>query len=660
MYVLEDTLPTYHHPSITMPLYPHQCVLLDEWKKRDAFVLTTRTGSGKTGAVALPVIHNRESAVFVYPTNALIKDQERSIIKLMKLQGISVKVISPDNVNDKIEAHDYHLVRIDAYRLEKFRVALKMRDKGSALLRLIQPSKPKVILINPDLLYLIFSLKYGRTSAELIAHFQAYHTAVFDEFHLYSGVELAHVLFLIYLARQFGGFSRIVLLSATPSLEILDLLNKILDKPLFVNASMHTPYAKVGERVVNYTLDFECQCTGPEEIDTILLYLKDKKSNLEKARQKISDMEYVPAVIILNSVISAILLEDILVKEGWNREKIGVYRGLMSKADRQINDKVIIIGTAAIEVGIDFKTDLLLFQAGDAASFLQRIGRVGRHGPGKAVLFGDSREATAFQSISDSVSRDVFEETVGKIFKNRDSFAWFPGTFSGALTMISQAESIRRKVEEDTKVIKTAKAEVNEWLDNVIEQFGVMMGWEENINLAKRRVQKARNASKIGLWMVDYIEEVGFRSAIPTVSVYDWAEKKRGRNPEYDADLIALLKWGNRSPKYRKKTDTIYIEGFRSGKPHSFYLSSTFDNEELGAVLTTRDYPFLKVIQDGHLTSISHLFTLRPHVFVLVPLDFAKRLDWRLPWFRCGLQGNKAAIFDGSALIVWETWKNAT
>lgn len=640
-----------------MPLYQHQCALLDAWEQRDAFILVTKTGSGKTAASTLPVIYHKESAVFVYPTNALIADQERSILSLLEREGVSVRVLSPDNVDEKFGGEDYHLIRIDAHRLEEFRVAMKLRDKGSALLRLIQPSRPKILLINPDLLYLIFSLKYRRASPELMAHFQAYRTVVFDEFHLYSGVELAHALFLIHLVRQFGGFSRVVLLSATPSPEVLNLLNKLLEDPLLLDSEAKTFHTSAGERIATFPLNFECTGSGSDEVEAAFAYLQERRDELEAARKANSDEGYVPAVVILNSVVSAIRLEDLLVEAGWDRGKIGVVRGLMAKEERQIAGRVVVIGTSAIEVGIDFKTGLLLFEAGDAASFLQRIGRVGRHGPGTAILLSDSREEAAFRSLPDEVHRDALEQMVNRIYKGRDAFAWFPATFCGALTMVAQAESIRRRVEEDEMGIETAKAEIGAWLDSVIDGFGKRMGWEKQLALVKKRVKQARQGGTVGRWITEYIDEVGFRSSIPTVPVYDWAEAGRGRSPEYEADLITLLKWGNRSPRYKEKSDTIYIDGFRAGKPHKLHLSESFEDEDVGIILTTTDYPSLKVLQDNHLTSISHLFTMRPHIFVLVPLDFARRLDWRLPWFRCGSQGNKAAIFDGAALVVCEMWK---
>ena len=67
--------------------YVHQAVLFDEWHNHTAFLLTTKTGSGKTQAAALPVVANRESAFFVYPTNALVQDQQRSILKLVRGMG---------------------------------------------------------------------------------------------------------------------------------------------------------------------------------------------------------------------------------------------------------------------------------------------------------------------------------------------------------------------------------------------------------------------------------------------------------------------------------------------------------------------------------------------------------------------------------------------
>jgi len=79
MKILPYILPLVNHPDSKHSLYPHQAIMLDEWQNHNAFLLETKTGSGKTTAAALPVLVNKESAMFVYPTNQLIADQQRSI-----------------------------------------------------------------------------------------------------------------------------------------------------------------------------------------------------------------------------------------------------------------------------------------------------------------------------------------------------------------------------------------------------------------------------------------------------------------------------------------------------------------------------------------------------------------------------------------------------
>ncbi len=88
--------------GVRIPLYPHQAAMLNEWDKRDALLLVTKTSSGKTRASALPVLKNFESAVFVYPTNALIQDQARAIRELMVDENISFREWTPQDATEKL------------------------------------------------------------------------------------------------------------------------------------------------------------------------------------------------------------------------------------------------------------------------------------------------------------------------------------------------------------------------------------------------------------------------------------------------------------------------------------------------------------------------------------------------------------------------------
>src|SRR5213593_3185380 len=129
------SLPQVDVAGVGMRLYPHQASMLNEWNSHDAFLLVTKTGSGKTRAVALPVIKRHESAVFVYPTKALIADQARAIQQLMRDEKVSYREWSADNANEKLGDEEYALVQISAETLEDFRKAWRLAHKSDALLR---------------------------------------------------------------------------------------------------------------------------------------------------------------------------------------------------------------------------------------------------------------------------------------------------------------------------------------------------------------------------------------------------------------------------------------------------------------------------------------------------------------------------------------------
>ena len=244
-------LPQIDVEGVGMRLYPHQASMLEEWDSHDAFLLVTKTGSGKTRAVALPVIKRCESAVFVYPTNALIADQARAIQQLMGDEGVSYREWTPKNANEKLGAEDYALIQISSDTLEDFRKAWRLAHRSDALLRLLRQDKRKLVLINPDILFLVFALRYGRASAEAIGHLQAYATIVFDEFHLYHGIELAHALFMIHLTQRIETFKRVVLLSATPNAEVKPRLDMLL-KPKEIAAGANVDRRFIAERIVAY------------------------------------------------------------------------------------------------------------------------------------------------------------------------------------------------------------------------------------------------------------------------------------------------------------------------------------------------------------------------------------------------------------------------
>ena len=644
-------------------LYPHQAAMYNEWKNHTGFLLVTKTGSGKTRATALPVLKNRESAVFAYPTNALIQDQSRAIQQLMNDEGISYRERTPETANEKVGIEEYEIVQISAPTLAAFAKAWGMgeKQKGAALIRLIQQDKRKIVLINPDILYLLYSLRY-RGSQEALSHLQAYKTIVFDEFHLYNGVELAHALFLIFLAQRMGAFQRVVLLSATPNEEVKTYLDRLLN-PLVIDAAVKVPQPVCGKRAIAHDVELNTLPVIQEVVETAQAKVLELQSELYRLQtenreaNKVGD--YVPCVVILNSVVNAIALEDTLVEAGIPRTEIAPIRGLSARSSRDVRGKMLAIGTAAIEVGIDFKTDYLIFEAGNQASFMQRFGRLGRHSTGQAFLLATPRECEAVKSLGDDISRDALEEGIKTIYPGQDAKGWFVDTQCGAFTVLAQAENFRSRIIDDWSADEPMKAEIEVWLDAALTGYATQMCLTQ---MKRARLKLRRKPT----WFKHYKELDSFRTSLPSQEVWDVREKENERDWSYDADVKMLLTRAERL-WYNEKHDRLYVKGY--GKYRQVWFAKTFDDEReddcCGILRTTANYSKeeMQFLQEGHPTSVSHVMAKQKykervtgHVFVLVPIDLIPKLDWRLAWFRCGSRGKYIIAFDGDALLLKEIY----
>ncbi len=655
------TLHTY--PGVQRSLYPHQAAILDEWEKHEAFLLLTKTGSGKTAAAALPFLLRtknpdfREGVVFVYPTNALIEDQERSIRQLAEAEGIAIASLTPETAYAKYGTEQVVLVRVDAERLEAFAQAYGFRkpdgskDKGRALAEILRLDKPKIVLINPDILYLIYTLAY-RHSAESVATLQAYQTLVFDEFHLYGGVELAHALFLIHLAQALHTFKRVLLLSATPDTLTRAWLERLLE-PYVIDTGTTTSRPMIGERQVAHPVNLQYVNRGTDVVETAGRQILTLGEILHGLRKQSADPEYIPGVVILNSVVNAIELEDWLVANGFAREEIASVRGMVSRAARDVRGKTLAVGTSAIEVGIDFKCDYLIFEAGDAAGFIQRFGRVGRHQPGTAYLLENSRVAEAL-AVHTKISRDDLEKQIYALYEVADARPWFVSTEMGLFTVFAQANALRRRATETHHADPDRATAISSWLDGVLNNYACKMGLKRQLCQVCRRYGRLTQGSKYEQWIYDYEAIDAFRTSLPTVQVYDKDEaERRGREfAQYTVDVYTLVRKAHQF-RYNDRTGNMVVSGGWE-KPHRVYFMQPFTDDDCGVLKTTADYPDMVLFREGHKTSASYsLVKPKPHIFVVLPQDFRRYTDWRLEIFECG---RYIVAFDGDALLLREIW----
>jgi CRISPR-associated helicase Cas3 len=662
-------LPLIQYPDLELTVHPHQAAMLDNWNKQNALLLVTKTGSGKTAGVALPMAQNRNQsgdncAVFIYPTNELIRDQALSIKDLFE-NGLNIRVkeITPDNADDPSGDEEIVLVRADADLLTQFCKKWHTPQKARALERLLAPKKSKILLTNPDTLYLLYSLKYGgRRGMNVLANLQAYQTVVFDEFHLYQGVELAHVLYLIHAAQQLGAFKRVVLLSATPHKDIRVWIEKLLH-PYEITMETTSLFPQVGYRDVAHDVKLTPLMANRNPVDIALTKVLELAARLRQLRQHHPESDYVPLVIILNSVVKAIELEDALRTAGFTQDEIVPIRGRSARKVRKLNPKqLIVVGTSAIEVGIDFQCDYLIFEAGDAASFMQRFGRLGRHQQGEAFLLGTHRECLAIESLDSVISRQALEDKVAQIYPQADARAWFVGTELGAFAAMSQAYNVRenifRELDRGPEVEETKK-QIFEALDKIKAEYAEKMGLKVQIRQADRKFWRCKTG-KGDKWVDDYLVLDTFRTSLPNVEVYDLAEKERrgdSKLARYKVDVKSLL---TRAEEIRLNNNRIEITGY--GKWQPVFVNKGFRDEEhnVGLLLTTADYPNLMLKRDDELNEVSHIMSRleQKHIFVFAPYDDVREeLDWRLATFHCGSgRGKYILAFDGDALLLREIY----
>jgi CRISPR-associated helicase Cas3 len=659
--VRELRLPLIEHSASCLPLYPHQVAMWEEWEKHSTMLLAARTGTGKTRAAVLPVLKRREWAVAIYPTNELVRDQVRAVAKFAAEEAIRPLVWTPETwaSADRAESYsgaDHVLVPVDGAMLDQWQEVMRCKSRGETLRRLLDPDKPKVVFTNPDILFLILALQYH---AEPFEALRRYETLIMDEFHLYQGVELAHALVMVALARSFGIFRRLILLSATPHPEVREMLEKAIS-PSMIASRVPADHAHDRWRTAVHAVELTpVQVAGGDPVEVLLSRIVALRPELERLRAASRDDGYLPAVVILNSVLSAIRLEDRLVESGFPPDALAIIRGLSHRGIRETKGRLLALGTSAIEVGVDFRCDYLLFEASEAASFLQRFGRVGRHRPGKAVVLVPPNAFQGMRGLRSEIDRAAFEERIYAWYPSAAARPWFAATVHGMITARALGENVIATVEKDgdarPEVVTHLRGRVGEALADHAKRLGCPA---QNLQ-AKSAFERAAAGKPGARWIETYRRLNRFRTSLPSVRVHDFMEQSRSRRKEwelgeYDIDLATLLKRAV-GLAWNEKLAMLTIREI--GKHRRVHASEIFSDHDCGITLETKDFPSLLLYQDGEPTPASDLMGRENHIFAVVARAAVQNeVDWRLPVFEAG---KYLVAFDGAALLLIELWQRA-
>jgi CRISPR-associated helicase Cas3 len=641
--------------------YVHQAALFDSWHEYQAFLLTTKTGSGKTQAAALPVIANEESAFFVYPTNALIEDQERSIQALAEGMGWQAYSYTAGDAFDKraFNRADVVLFRIDADNLERIRRKKRHRTKGQTLKYLLNlnSGKPTIVLTNPDTLFLILTLRYGQGMA-VFQSLRQYKTLVVDEFHLYGGVELAHLMFMLHYCRAQGFFGgRFVLLSATPDEKVSALLDQVIE-PHRIPVRGDSPYPNVKERTVTHSVELHPVSPGDEPVETVLRQFEALRPQLEQLFAQNTADDYVPLVIIFNSVMAAMYASDLLrERHKVPADQIGEYRGLMDRQLRSFKNKLVVVGTSAIEVGVDFKCRYLIFEAGDVAAFMQRFGRIGRHEPGIAYLLAPPNVLKDTEQLA-TLTRDELEDRARRWYARNDARPWFARTESGLYTIALLARQVVNAVAADPaatqKTIKKAEAQI----DALLADYAMRIGAQSTYVRVRKclRLYMRNSEHRAWAWLRAYERQMAFRTSSVNLRVHDIREEQRreGKGGWYDVDLRTLLRRGKNPRRKTGEDGRGYVTIYGYLKAVRVGAQALIPDISLGVnFYSTREKRVL-LTREGQVSQLSDVIEEEDHVFVVVPDRVSLAIDWRIPVY---YHPQGLLAFDGGALLLREIYE---
>lgn len=401
--------------------------------------LVTPTGSGKTLAAYAPSIRLGEPAIGVYPTNELLADQARALEPFCRLRG------------------PHPVLRVDSGALERWQVELELQRHGETLETLLHWGR--VVLTNPDILFQVaFGLYPGPPplAQRLWSVLGGYRLFLFDEFHLYSVKQRAEVAFLVGALHAIKpDLGRVVVFaSATPDPEMVAMLRDRLGLPvrLIEAVPAEGPHARrAGQAITLRVMPAELErWQVRDQIEAALDQLRAFRARYPEAR----------VLFILDSVAAAVAVAQRLRGE-LGPDEVGEVHGLSSQAMREeALLRRATVGTSTIEVGVDFKDDFekdcLVFEARTASSFLQRLGRIGRHEKGRpipnlaiALVPGYVYEFLAAKlGTGAEVSREQLRDLIEEAYRRPEEFQGYLGRY-GSVPMAEAMQLVRSMFQPD-------------------------------------------------------------------------------------------------------------------------------------------------------------------------------------------------------------------
>ena len=440
-YPVDDVAPHKHQWAVHDALTNHVPGL---------FVDDAPTGAGKTLAWLAPVVAEGLQTVAVYPTNALIEDQVR-------------------NIHEKLEdidgGGDVRLLAVTSETLqnehaEQFPSASSNGERLRKLLTVAFNSQDTVILLtNPD----IFVLLRREIYQERIDAISRFEVAVVDEFHRATRKERNTMLFLLdemyETDEAICRLKHLVFLSATPENELERQFEEAMGAPYYRVSELEwrgSPHPKVGgdedseiafapdELPPNYRavlppVDLTITPAPTFETATEILDSEDVLHDRLSNGRTVMMLDGVYEVDRIYNSLSQSNSEGTVRIDGFHRGNVR----------EKLDSFETLVSNSAVEVGVDFDTDQIIFSGHDAASFFQRLGRL-RTRPDRSSAYAyvppylfDTLESMVKKYTGQWVDRAVFEESVSSGYLDSST----PESFDWRYSAVEGYDHVEKRVE---------------------------------------------------------------------------------------------------------------------------------------------------------------------------------------------------------------------
>ncbi|GAA6620993.1 type I-D CRISPR-associated helicase Cas3' [Scytonema sp. NUACC26] len=331
------------------------------------------TGDGKSLGSYLESLLEYFTILGLYPTNELARDQEMQI-------GGYIKLFEPE--------HEPRVHRLSGQELEIYAEQEKLK-KGTALETRV--GQTEILLANPDIFHYLHQGAYlfvndspDKLWGRIVKRFNV---ILFDEFHVFQVPQIASVINAMLFIRRTNRRKKFLFLSATPNPQLVDRLKlagfrcyeidplkenkyKFPDTMAECQQLKSEGWRQVSRQIVLHFVRLEPTSKASET------WLKDNSELILAHLQGGSK-----GAIILNSIAAVKRLtnffDNFLKPYGF---KVSENTGLSGKRTKEESlEADLVLGTSTIDVGVDFKINALFFESADAGSFIQRLGRLGRH-----------------------------------------------------------------------------------------------------------------------------------------------------------------------------------------------------------------------------------------------------------------------------------------